>query len=300
MPELRPWLSSFGATVTPASGEAPELAALVDAAQLRGWLSTYGALLLSGFRGDTIAFEGFTARFAAEFVAHGAGVRRRLGGDGYTQTVTEGNAALVLHRELHFCPFSPDVLWFRCEQRPREGGETLLADGRAFFERLGAPARRALERRRVRYWNLWAPTSWPAYFPALDEAAVRERMPALGMRGSFTADGSLEFHYCAAALTRAPDGATAFANSIDIHFQYLERVQAFQRPSDHATRHRIAFEDGEPIPRALHHEIHAIGEALARPLPWAPGDVLMVDNTWVLHGRREFHVHDPRALQVRM
>jgi alpha-ketoglutarate-dependent taurine dioxygenase len=45
------------------------------------------------------------------------------------------------------------------------------------------------------------------------------------------------------------------------------------------------MEGGAPVPGAVIKEILAINQRCAVALPWSAGDVVMVDNTRVLHGR---------------
>jgi alpha-ketoglutarate-dependent taurine dioxygenase len=281
-------------------GQAGEDLTAVAPERVVDLLGERGAVLLRGFHAPLESFEAFTERFTDRFVVHGAGVRERLRPGGVTQTVTGGRMAICLHREMHFAPFSPEILWFYCDRAPRDGGATTLGDGVRFLAELAPATRAFLETHRLRYRNVWPPEGWPTYFPGLTPDEVRARMPALGMEGRFTGDGSLDFTYVAPAIAPTRFGAPAFANSIDIHRQYLVDVASWQKPGDRVVRHDLTLADGAPFPRDILDEIHEIGARLAAPLAWQPGDALMVDNTRVMHGRHAFPEGEERRLYLRM
>jgi alpha-ketoglutarate-dependent taurine dioxygenase len=61
----------------------------------------------------------------------------------------------------------------------------------------------------------------------------------------------------------------------------------------------VRLEDGSKIPAEVVREIEAVSEACTVELPWWDGDLIMIDNTRVLHGRRAFN-DQKRAILIRM
>jgi hypothetical protein len=48
------------------------------------------------------------------------------------------------------------------------------------------------------------------------------------------------------------------------------------------------FDDGSPIPDTYIKQIQTRGLELAVDVPWRPGDLMLIDNVLVAHGRRPF------------
>lgn len=295
--QVEPLFDTFGARVSP--GDERDLRE-IDLSGLRDQLEHHGALLFRGFVYEPGIFEAFTRRLPLRFLAHGATVRQAVGPDPSTQRVTGGNAPFVLHRELHFCPFSPDVLWFHCAIAPERGGESILGDGAALYRALSPRTRDFFHQYKVRYWNRWATETWRRYFGDVPQEVVLARLAELDMQGEFEPDGQLVFTYATYAVDRAPNGQPVFANAIDIHYQYLANLGDFQVNGDPTLRHDIALEDGSPIPEDIKAEVHELSAAHERELRWQPGDVVMIDNKRVMHGRRGFDAEASRQVYVRM
>jgi len=59
------------------------------------------------------------------------------------------------------------------------------------------------------------------------------------------------------------------------------------------------MEDGSVIPADILAEVRAVSDRLTRELPWRPGEVAMIDNTRLMHGRRPF-IDTRREIYVRM
>jgi Taurine catabolism dioxygenase TauD, TfdA family len=66
----------------------------------------------------------------------------------------------------------------------------------------------------------------------------------------------------------------AFANSI------LGPSYNYEKP-------RITFADGTDIPESILREIETVAERLTVNIDWEDGDVVVADNTRMMHGRRE-------------
>jgi hypothetical protein len=68
----------------------------------------------------------------------------------------------------------------------------------------------------------------------------------------------------------------------------------------HGVRHRIVrLEDGTPIPDAILDELRRIEAEITVPIAWQPHDLVMIDNTRYLHGRRAF-TDKRREIYVRL
>lgn len=131
--------------------------ALEDLAEETIWeaLDTHGAILFRGFGVDDDGFYEFASRYTRGFLVSPFSDRKAASQTNELQTVTLGRAGLSLHFEYGTSPMRPDLIWFYCRKPAAEGagGETLLADGVAIFDRLRPETQSALCARGVRYRN---------------------------------------------------------------------------------------------------------------------------------------------------
>lgn len=245
-----------------------------------------GLVLFEGFRLDQDRFRAFTRRFTAAFVTEYNPLERHYLGDG-TMTVQYYEEGIPLHGEMAYLPRispeigPPDILWFYCERPARRDGETTVCDGAAVVAELSESTRRVLRDKRLKYRLVTSPPVWQAAAGTCDRASVRAMLRHVpGVLGcTFDDDGTMRWDYATPAIrpTRF-SGVDVFVNSI-----------VCIRPP---------LEDGSAIPDDVIHEIETVTERLTVPIAWRGGELLMIDNTRYLHGRRSND--DQRRVYVRM
>jgi alpha-ketoglutarate-dependent taurine dioxygenase len=250
---------------------------------------------------DRNTFIKLSEGFSDQFIIHGAKVRRPVTEDGTVQTVTEGPDAICLHTEMHFSPFAPRYMWFFCENAPAKGGETTICDGELFYRHLSPNTQKLLQSKMVKYWNLWDADVWQKYFGGASKDQVVEVFAKNNAKAWFNDENELEFEIVKSALTKTARGNLAFANSIAVHDLYQRNLKLFEAKGQASkVRHRIGFEDGSEIPPQLIKELLAVEAELVLPLQWKDGDVILLDNHRVLHGRKAFDPAIKRTILVRM
>lgn len=271
--------------------------------EIQDLVDLHGALLFRcpGHRLYKNNFLDLSTRFSDQFVIHGARVRRPLSVDGTVQTVTEGPDAIVLHAEMHFSPFSPSYMWFFCDLAPSYGGETTLCDGRLFYSHLSDKAKNLLLSKNLKYWNLWDKETWKRYFSGASKSDIVDTFSDLKARAWFNSDDELEFEVIKPAIQNPKSSTPAFVNSIAVHHQYKKNAEMFHTKDQAGKlRHKICFEDGSEIPDWLNHELEQVESKLVFPIKWRNGDLVLLDNRRVLHGRNAFDPTIQRSIMVRM
>jgi hypothetical protein len=265
------------------TGDGSSLLDIADAAVVEA-IRSKGAVVFRGFEVNSAVFEAFSARFSERFVTNGDPGRKKQPGDEKTTTVTPGMMLLPPHAELAFTPFRPDLLWFHCVVPSRDRGSFLLCDGTALWDALPAGIRAPFETHQLCYRVEARTLDWLRLFlPGVDGSqTAEERLGALpGVAWEWEDDDrfTLEYRCWAAAPTRY-DGRPAFANSVVIQ-PALVRL------------------GGEPLSPSL--RVALLKEAMAHTteVPMQAGDVIVVDNSRVMHGRTQYR--DPeRQVHVRM
>lgn len=249
-------------------------------AALRERLAEDGWALLRGFDVDMAAFSALTARVCRRITFNPA----RAMAEDNTQKVDAGLGPIGLHIENGNTPVCPDVVLFYSARAAFEGSQTTICDGREVAARFDED-RRARWSRPVTVRRRLPELLWKRYLanehPAINRPEeVREehilQFQAAIPNQSFrlNADGSLDY-----GLTIAPirasnlSGGAGFANAI------LGPSHNYEPPT-------YAFADGEVVGADEIEELRAIAEDCTHEINWQDGDVAVIDNTRVMHGRR--------------
>lgn len=263
----------------------------VDAA-----LERAGAVLFRSFElPDTKAFERAAEALCGPLAAdYGDLPRGALGGRVYGATPYPADLPILFHHEASHTARWPKRIAFFCLSPAAQGGETVVADGRAVFDRLSAGVRDRFEREGVVYLRRFTPgldVAWEAYFGTADRAEVERRCRADRIACEWTADGGLRIRQRRPAVIRR-GGARVFFNQLLLHHPAclppeVREALAALLPEEDFPR-RIAWGDGSPIAGEVVEEVRAAAEAEAASVAWRRGDLLLVDNELAAHGRRAY------------
>ncbi|GAA2359964.1 TauD/TfdA family dioxygenase [Dactylosporangium salmoneum] len=274
---------------------------------LEAELLRHGGLLLRGFGvTEPAELERFAGLFVDElFADNGEHPRAQMGGGVYTPVFFPPEERLLWHNENSFNRQAPAKIWFCCARPAASGGETPLVDSRAVYDRLDAGLRDEFAAKGVCYvrnYGTGIGLDWPDVFRTGDRAQVEARCAAEGLRWQWRGD-RLRTEAVRPAVVRHPgSGARSWFNQAQHwHLACLnERTRASLLatfPADELPR-TCTFGDGSPIPDAAMAEILRVYQELEVVFPWQAGDVVMLDNFAVAHGRNPFT--GPRSLLVAM
>jgi alpha-ketoglutarate-dependent taurine dioxygenase len=310
---LRPLTQQFGTIVESQGGHSlteldpPEIARLfVDS----------GALIFRGFPVDSKGFLDFTSVYCRAFMTYqGGGLRfgpldRESIGGNPTLLSTTGHTQgfpIDLHGEMYYMKRRPEVLWFFCENAPATAGETTLCDGQELLRHLSPETRKFLSTHPIHYIRRLADGEWQTSFQTQDPEELRRICDENDMRLRMLPDGAgIETEFVSSALRISPTSrAEAFINNLVlIHRteqafetgwvkQNLSGLKAQKCPMV------VRLEDGSRFPDAMIEEIRQTSKRLMLAHSWRKGDIMMIDNTRLLHGRKE-SVGKDRAIYVRM
>ncbi|MGB3469540.1 MAG: TauD/TfdA family dioxygenase [Erythrobacter sp.] len=212
----------------------------------------------------------------------------------FTANEAPPSTEIFLHHEMAQTPIYPSKLFFYCEIAPGSGGATPLCRSDRVLEQLerAAPDFVAkVEAEGVRYTNVMPGDddagsgqgrSWRSTLSADTREAAEARLAALGYSWEWMEDGSLRATTPALpAVRRLGDGRRSFFNQL---------IAAFRGWSDSRNdpNKAITFGAGDPITSQDMAPAIEIADALTFDCAWQAGDVALVDNFAVMHGRRPF------------
>jgi alpha-ketoglutarate-dependent taurine dioxygenase len=269
-----------------------------------------GAILFRGFAADTDSFLRFSARFSAEFSTYQGGAlrwkafdRQMIDGIPTLLTTTGHNQTfpIPLHGEMYYGNDRPDILWFRCVKAPAFAGETVLAESSEMAAALSDRTRALFESRNLKYTRDLPAEDWPVAYQTHDIEEVREACSKAATRVDLRQDGSLRTEFICSAF--AEKGR--FINSI-LPLTFAERAYERGKGWEDSSQSSpqlfpvvVRFEDGSRIPAAAIEDIERAAEQVTFKILWRDGDLVIVDNRRVMHGRART-VGNDRVIQVRM
>lgn len=243
-----------------------------------------GALLFRGFSPSIEEFKAFTAQFCQYFIAYPGSKRGRVNDETNIQTVDMDKAGIPFHSELSYSPVRPDLAWFFCVVPPRRGSATILCDGIALAEALPSNMREWLEKRKLRFKAELGRRTWQRLFGCVTIPQVKEMIRQRSYANVIVAGDKVHIDHLTAPLAPTKyDTRVAFCNNLILH-----RGKASAVP----------FADGSILCDELYEQLVRVSERLTIEIAWKAGDLLMVDNTRMMHGRRPV-LDDDRLIWTR-
>ena len=268
--------------------------AAVDAA-----LDDAGALLFRGFDvPDPQAFDAAIEAYGEPGFTYedslSNAVRTHVTPRVFTANEAPPSPEIFLHHEMAQTPIYPSKLFFYCEIAEMTGGATPLCRSDWVMERLAEEAPdfvARLEAEGVRYTNVMPGAddagsgqgrSWRSTLSVDTREEAEKRLRNLGYTWEWREDGSLRV--TTAALPAVRDvgaGRKAFFNQL---------IAAFRGWSDsrNSADKSITFGGGKAIMAEHMAPAIAAAEEFTALCAWQAGDVALVDNFTVMHGRKPY------------
>ncbi|MGK4582321.1 TauD/TfdA family dioxygenase [Kitasatospora sp. HPMI-4] len=282
---------------------------LTGVRDLGGLLAREKALVFRGFKVDRAGLDPVIDLALARRLAyvHGNSPRTKVGSNVYTSTEYPPEFTISMHNEMSYAHQWPARLLFFCEVAPETGGATPVVDGTRWLAAVDPEVREAFAG-GVRYTQnlhggLGLGKSWQQTFETEDRAEVEKFLADSDAGFEWKADGGLRIVQLRPSFTRHPlTGEEVWFNQADQwHPAALgdETAKALAQimPADELPQ-SVAFADGSPIPAEYVIQVRDRALEAAVDVDWHTGDLLLIDNVQVGHGRRPFT--GPRRVLVAM
>ncbi|WP_328537497.1 TauD/TfdA family dioxygenase [Streptomyces sp. NBC_00344] len=283
-------------TTADADGLAAYLSTLDD---LEGLLAEKKALVLRGFGVAEAELDPVMDHLLPNRLAyvHGNSPRTKVGNNVYTSTEYPAEYVISMHNELSYAHAWPTRLLFTCVVAPASGGATPVVDGTLWLASLDDEVREAFAD-GVRYTqNLHGGRglgkSWQDTFETEGREDVEAFLQETEASWTWLRDGGLRVSQDRPSTTRHPlTGDEVWFNQADQwHPAGLgdETAAALAKvlPADELPQN-VTFADGSPIPTQYVTQIRDRGLEFAVDVDWHQGDLLLIDNVLVGHGRRSY------------
>jgi alpha-ketoglutarate-dependent taurine dioxygenase len=224
----------------------------------------------------------------------------------FTSTEYPADQEILMHNENSYATSWPARLWFCCLVPAADGGATPLADSRAVLRAID-PGLRARVRERgvlyVRNYSDFVDLPWREVFQTSARDEVERYCRSAGIAFDWRPDGGLTTRQVAQGVTRhRVTGEPVWFNQAHLfHPSGLPDAlrEALLDVVDEDELPRQAFYgDGTPFATGELAHIRDVYREAATDFGWRAGDVLLVDNVLVAHGRRAYA--GPRKVLVAM
>jgi hypothetical protein len=280
-----------------------------DVSALQGWVkenfdSLHAQLQDSG----AIVFRGFPIRSAEEFdqfaLAFGFepftyeeslsnAVRINLTPRVFTANEAPPDVEIFLHHEMAQTPIYPRHLFFCCLSAASKGGATPLCRSDLLWQEFRSTYLQhaePFEALGLKYTTYMPDTddsdsgqgrSWRSTLSVEDQAQAEARLSELGYTWEWTDNNALLATTKALpAVRQLADGSQSFFN---------QAIAAYRGWKRHINEKPVlTFGDGSTIPEESLRLLSEISEKYTVPMEWQDGDVALVDNYRVMHGRYPF------------
>lgn len=258
-------------------------------------LRRVGGILFRNFKikGAT-EFEQFVQTVAGPLLRYsfGSTPRTQVQGKIYTSTEYPASEVIPLHNEMAYTRNWPMKIAFFCVQPAESGGCTPIADSRRIFQRLAPNLRDRLQDQQVMYirnYGSGLDLSWQQVFQTRDKTEVEVYCQQEGIEWEWQGDCLTTRQVCQAIATHPQTGEVVWFNQAHLfHISNLKPTIRETLSLGAVFPRNAYYGNGDEIEPAV---LDAIRQAYASEtvkFMWQAGDVLLLDNMLVAHGRMPF------------
>ncbi len=272
-------------------------------AVLNDTLRVHGAILFrSTGIGDINDFNYLLDRVTHSLKSYtdGFSPRSKLQSNIYTSTEYDADYYITLHNELSYSANWPDKLFFCCIIPPGGGGETPIADCRSILQAMRPGLLENFRKKGVRYirnvhGGQGAGPSWQDTFETSSREVVETFCNNNDIRFVWKDDGMLQLvQDRPATIVHPVTGEEVWFNQVDqFHPSHLpeeiyEMLMMMHNNDVESLPMYGCYGDGSPIDEKDIQEVRDLCDSKRILTPWRKGDLLLVDNILMSHGRMPY------------
>jgi alpha-ketoglutarate-dependent taurine dioxygenase len=267
--------------------------------ELVGRARACGAIMFRGFPLMTAEdFDRFVAAFELPNFPYDQSLSNAVRVNRTERVFTANEAppevTIFLHHEMAQTPIYPSKLSFFCEKAADEGGATPICRSDVLWQRLAERCPKFAAdclAKGLRYSNVMPsqsdPTSgmgrsWQSTLRATTREEAERRLSELGYSGQWLDDG------CLRATTPVLPAVRDLGEGRKTFFNQLIAAYRGWKDTRNDPSKSISHGDGTPLDRDAVAVAIELADALTFDIPWQGGDVALLDNFVVMHGRRTF------------
>ena len=259
----------------------------------------HGAFLIRGFSIDNEHdFERVIKTFRLENLSYdntlSNAIRQNKTERVFTANEAPKEVQIHLHHELAQTPLPPTHLFFYCKNKPSTGGETPICRSDILFKMIKNQIPefiRDCSKLHVKYTNIMPNKSdkysgqgrsWCSTLAVNNKQSAENKLRNLGYKWEWQSDYSIKVQ------TRPLPAIKTTKNGRKVFFNQM--IAAFQGWNDkrNNSKKTICFGDGSEISSNHMSTVSNLADKITFNLSWEEKDILIIDNTLVMHGRRPY------------
>ena len=275
----------------------------LDTGKIISFFKNSGLVHFRGFDVDTDKFQKFSNLFGTEFITYMGGgyIRKTINEDGdrtvlsvtYSAGATQQKTfGLPIHGEMYYLKNRPTLIWFYCVTPASEDGETTTCDGVEVYKELSESTKKLFNTKRLKYIRTYVKGEWQERYQTDDLSVVEQFCKENDLELTIDRNTqSITTKYVHPAVIKSRWGGQ------DV---FINNILPVEWQESHGKKASIVrFEDDSRIPDEVVLEIKDVTDRLTQLISWQSGDIVMIDNTRILHGRRAF-TDQRREIYTRM
>ncbi|MEQ9619072.1 MAG: TauD/TfdA family dioxygenase [Deltaproteobacteria bacterium] len=263
-------------------------------------LLKYGGILFRNFNLEGIEeFEGIVGENYGSLLEYNdrATPRSQVKGKVYTATDYPPEQEILLHNESSFAARFPGKIFFYCVTASEEGGETPLADVRKVYKRLDPSIRKPFEEKGVLYVRNFSGGpfgfSWQEVYQTQDKSEMERFCRESDIEYEWIDNNKVRTRQLRPAIAKHPvSGEFVWLNHATVLSVFAiepklqQMLLKFFKEKD--LPNNTYYGDGSSIDKETITKLREAYDTETVSFPWERGDVLMLDNMIVAHGRRPY------------
>lgn len=259
-------------------------------------LKEHGAILFRGFQVNTIEkFQQFMSYFGDELLEYKlrSSPRHAVGDKVYISTKYPPEYAINMHSESSYSPIHPNKIIFCCVEPADERGETPIADNRKVLREISAETKAKFQNLGVKYRRFFSNEygmSWHEAFQTENKEEVEEECRSMGIDFKWENETELILTWNKKAIWNHPEtNESVWFNHALFFNKYAPGNEvAVEVLDDEELPNNTFFGDGTEISRLEIQELITAYQKSTVEFKWERGDVLLLDNMLMSHGRNPF------------
>ena len=274
-------------------------------------LKKTGVVLIRGLAmQDPDHFEKFVAAFGLPVFPYKESLSNAVRVN-YSERVFTANEAppqveIYLHHEMAQTPVSPSVLFFCCISAAEQGGATPVCRSDQLFEAFQLSHPKWIEQlvsKGLRYVTRMPAVSdessgqgrsWYSTLNVSDKDEAEKKLAAMGYAYSWKNNDDLEtLSPLLPGMVDLTNGGQSFYHQLIAAYRGWPGVR--ENPAS-----GVMFGDKTEIPVGLLESLSTMAVDYTTDLQWADGEIAMVNNKMIMHGRRPYSGNRKRQVLVSM
>ena len=225
--------------------------------------------------------------------------RTKLSANVYTSTEYPKEYSISLHNEMSYSNKWPELIFFFCQTPAEEGGETPILDSRYMLTQLSPQIVSDFETHGVTYTRYLSGSkgmgkSWMDTFETNDKETLEK----------YCKENEIDFFWEGENIALSQKGTGILTHPVTgekVWFNQANQFHPSNLPQDiykmlrimhsknlHRFPHYALYGNGQEIPEDYLEEITRVQFENSIKFPWQKGDLLMLDNMLMAHGRMPF------------